>query len=173
LKSSTLKQGYNGAFARALKMLSYRSRSGFEITGDLREKGFSQEVIDRVIEDLQERGWLDDCELAHDIISYGQDRNKGWMRIYADLRRRGIERSLAEESLERYYDDDKAQESMRWLVRESLSTYSSPPCKTEIDAIIRRISRRGFSPPSVKGIVYDLSSDKGWQEVHAGLLDSG
>ena len=92
-------------------MLSYRSRSGFEIRGDLRKKGFSQEVINKVIEDLQERGWLDDRELAHDIISYGQDRNKGWMRIYADLRRRGIERSLAEESLERYYDVDKAREN--------------------------------------------------------------
>ena len=96
MKTSALKQGYNGAFTRALKMLSHRSRSRYEISADLREKGFSQEVINRVIEDLQDRGWLDDSELAHDIISYGQDRNKGWMRIYADLRRRGIERRIAE-----------------------------------------------------------------------------
>ena len=172
MKTSALKQGFDGAFARALKMLSYRSRSGYEITADLREKGFSQEVINRVIDDLMERGWLDDRELAHDIISYGQDKNKGWMRIYADLRRRGIERSLAEESLERYYDDDEARESLRWLVQENLSAYSSPPCKTEMDAIIRRISRQGFLPLAVKDKISDLSRDKGWEEIHAGLLDS-
>ena len=173
MKTSALKHGFDGALARALKMLSYRSRSGYEITADLRERGFSQEVINRVIEDLEERGWLDDRELAHNIISYGQDRNKGWMRIYADLRRRGVERKLAEESLERFYDDDKARESLRWLVRENLSVYSSPPCKTEMDAIIRRVSRQGFLPHAVKEIVYDLSRDKGWREVDAGLLDSG
>jgi SOS response regulatory protein OraA/RecX len=153
-------------------MLSYRSRSGHEITADLRGKGYSQEVISKVISDLQDRGWLDDNELAHDIISYGQDRKKGWMRIYADLRKRGIGRDLAEESLDRYYDEQKAKESLRWLVQENLATYSTPPCKKEIDTIIRRISRQGFLPLSVKGIVYDLSRDKGWQEVHTGLLDS-
>ena len=172
MKSSTLEQGYKGAFARALKMLSYRSRSRHEISADLGGKGFSQEVVNRVIEELQDRGWLNDSELAQDIISYGQDRNKGWMRIYADLRRRGIERRLAEESLERYYDNERARKTLLWLARESLSAYSSPPCKKEVDAIIRRISRQGFSPLSAKGVVYDLSRDKGWEEVPAGLLDS-
>jgi len=143
-------------------MLSYRSRSGLEIETDLEKRGFPAEIVNGVVNDLSEKGWLDDGRLAEEIISYGQDRNKGTTRIYADLRKRGISRQLAEESLERFYDEDKAMLSLRRLAEESLSGYSSSPSEIELNAMIRHISRRGFSHLSAREAIIEASRNRGW-----------
>ena len=107
-----------------------------------------------------ERGWLDDEELARSIVHGGQKANKGWPRIYGDLRRRGITRELAEESLRNHFDYRKERESARRLLRDELGASPPLPGDGDMERAVRRMARRGFSPSAIAGAVDDLARDE-------------
>lgn len=139
--------GYKQALDIALKMLSVRQRSEKEILERLRSKGFDSEIALEIMGDLQGKGLIDDLSLAQNIVVRGQESDKGLTRIYADIRKRGITRRTAEEALGDYYDPEKASESIDKLARESVDSLKGlPPDKKDIEALVRRLSRRGFPP---------------------------
>jgi SOS response regulatory protein OraA/RecX len=140
-------------------MLAYRSRSSSEIASDLREKGYTQDIVESVVADLLERDLLDDQALARDMVLLGQRADKGWAKILADLRKRGIGRNLAEESLQGYFDHDMERESVNRLARQCLSGCGSPPEETEVDRIARKICRKGFSPAMVISAIREMTRD--------------
>jgi regulatory protein len=162
------KQHYRAAHNRALKMLSYKSRSVFEITSDLEKKGFPHEIVGSVVDNLLEKGWLDDHAFARDIVQFGQKSNKGWARIYNDLRKRGIDRHQAEEALMDFYEPEAELEAIKRLANESLAPYTAFPDKSIIYKIMIRITRKGFSPSKVKCIIDDLT----WERYREGFLDT-
>lgn len=154
------KRQYERALKRALEMLSYRSRSHKEVAKDLEKREFEPEVIEEVLQQLHRYGYLDDLKLALNIIERCQEANKGWARIYSEMRRKGIDRETAEESLERHYDEDKAEDSLFFLVEESLSGFTDYPLESEVEAIARKLNRRGFPPSSTRNAVYRVVNDQ-------------
>jgi len=124
----------------------------------LREKGFGAEIVDDVIAELQDKGLLDDARLARDIIAGGQRASKSRSRIYADLRRRGIERENAEESLDDVFDPDREREAVARLMRRNLSRLPGSPSRDDIERISGRLFRRGFSASAIAGVIDDVSN---------------
>ena len=158
-KESTSNNYYSQALARALKRLAYKPRSSYEILFDFHKRGFPRDIAERVVKDLQEYGYLDDQAFSRGIISLGQRTNKGWSRIYADLRQRGINRALAEECLQCYYDVEKEGASIKSLVAEYLPAELNEYEKLDMDRTIKRISQRGFSSAAVKRILSGFTWD--------------
>ena len=141
-------------------MLAYRSRSLREIASDLAAKGFSAETIEEVTDELELKGLLDDEKLAQDIVLGGQKSDRGRSRIYADLRKRGIDRELAEESLEIHFDPEKECESAKYLVRRNLVSCRPPVSEDDIERAARRVSTRGFSPAAVASALHEIAGDE-------------
>jgi regulatory protein len=54
----------NKAYDRAVRFLSYRSRSEAEVTRYLRDKDYTEEVIEDTVNRLLEQGYLNDEEFA-------------------------------------------------------------------------------------------------------------
>jgi regulatory protein len=127
----------------------------------LRNKGFSLQVVEGVVEELEERGLLEDACLARDMVMNGQRANKSRSRIYADLRKRGIDRDIAEESLQSCFDPEKEREAATCLLQKSLYTSSSPPTEADIERAARRLSGRGFSPSAVLNALAGIKRDAG------------
>jgi SOS response regulatory protein OraA/RecX len=140
-------------------MLAMRPRSVLEVRSDLEKKGFSVPLVEKTVADLSDQGWLDDISLAKQIISTGQDMHRGWSRIYADLRRRGINRRLAEESLQESYDLAREEKSIRQIALKNGANCPSSSQDIDIDKLIRRISYRGFNPTTIKSKIADLTGD--------------
>jgi regulatory protein len=154
-----------------LKLIAYRSRSRYEIIEDLRGKGFSPHIADRAAAELSERGWLDDDKLARDTVIQCQRANKGWSRIYAELRKRGIERELAEDNLCEYFDTGKENEAARRLLQKNLAACGSPPSESDIERAARRLSSRGFSPSAVANALHEVLHGSVTREEQ-GFLDT-
>ena len=127
----------------------------------MRNKGFSLQVVEEVVEKLEEKGLLEDVCLAQDMVTGGQRANKSRSRIYADLRKRGIDRDIAEESLQSYFDPEKEREAAARLLHKSLYTSSSPPTEADIERAARRLSGRGFSPSAVSNALAGIKRDAG------------
>ena len=140
--------------------MASRPQSSLEITSDLSEKGFQADIVSQVIEELLQRGLLDDTTLARDIILLDQRMNRGRARIYADLRKRGIERSLAEESLDEFYDTETERKSIVHLLGHITSHGSPDLDESQLNKIARKVSGRGFPPGIVRDIMHKMTCDK-------------
>ncbi len=74
----------------ALRLLARREHSRLELDLKLRQRGVDRNVIDSVLDDFEERGWLSDERFAEVFVRQRMDAGYGPMRILADLQQRGI-----------------------------------------------------------------------------------
>ena len=108
-------------FDRALTMLAFRARSERELRRQLIQKGEAEEHVDAAIARLAASGLIDDAGYARQlarsrVLGPGHSRR----RLQAELFRKGVERSVADEAIAEVMED------------ESIDT----------DAIIERVARR-------------------------------
>jgi regulatory protein len=149
----------NRAREAALRLLRYRLRSQREVSQRLRRHGFSGEIIHEVITSLTHEGLLDDRRFALAWAEHRQSvSHAGPQRIRAELRAKGVSRSVVEESVVATFDANVEEETAaavadRWMRRLSGTTP---------DVRFRRLSavlhRRGFSPQTIVGILKRLAA---------------
>jgi regulatory protein len=87
------------AMNRALHALGYRARSKVELREKLLKVGYTRETVDAVVTRLEELGYLDDGEFARDLVR-SEARKYGPRRIYGNLRRAGVEETVAQKAVE-------------------------------------------------------------------------
>jgi regulatory protein len=92
------------ARAAALDALARRDYATEELRRKLLEKGYDATAVAPLLEALRAEKLLDDRRYAENFVCYHAMRGQGPLRIGADLRRRGLPKSLAEECLEAYPD---------------------------------------------------------------------
>ena len=108
-------------FDRALTMLAFRARSQLELRRQLIRKGEPEEHVDAAIARLAANGLIDDAGFARQLARsrvLGPGHSK--RRLQAELFRKGVDRSVADEANSEVLDD------------EAIDT----------DAIIERVARR-------------------------------
>ena len=132
-----------------------------EIQSDLSAKGFKNDTISQVINELLNRNLLDDEALARDVVLSGQRMNRGRSRIYADLRKRGLARNLAEESLAEFYSDEMERESIIHLIEKSKIIASPSLDESQLNKITRKISGKGFPPWLARDLLREMTCDEG------------
>ena len=85
--------------AAALRFLKIRPRSVAELREKLRLKGFSQEEIAVVIHGLIASGLLDDRAFTKSWINYRLARPFGFRRIIQELKLKGIDQEIIDQSM--------------------------------------------------------------------------
>ncbi|MBS3804348.1 MAG: regulatory protein RecX [Oleiphilaceae bacterium] len=78
------------ARAAALRLLARREHSRFELARKLRQRQLPNDIIDTVLDDYENEGWLSDERFAE---VYGRQRREagyGPVRIRNELQRRGV-----------------------------------------------------------------------------------
>ncbi|MFW5825483.1 MAG: regulatory protein RecX [Marinobacter sp.] len=74
----------------ALRLLARREHSRLELSLKLRQRGTSPQVIEQVLDDFEERGWLSDARFAEVFVRQRLASGYGPLKIQADLRQRGV-----------------------------------------------------------------------------------
>ena len=130
------------AFNYALRLISIRLRTKREISSRLRKKGYSQSVVDKVIERLEDSFLLNEEEFAREFVRSKLKRLWHPSLIERALKSRGIQ----EEVLERVIKDVDTKELIlraRERAEELVERYGKLD-----DKVKRRIYsyflRRGF-----------------------------
>lgn len=86
----------------ALRRLSSRSRTVWEMKKYLCEKGFPTEDIDVVIEDFVDYGYLDDCRYCQEYFTYAFSKGKAKRRVTRELIEKGVSQQVIQSALEQY-----------------------------------------------------------------------
>jgi regulatory protein len=100
------------AYQRAIQFLNYRPRTENEIRQNLLKHDVPETVLDNVVERLQRAGLLDDMRFANAWVENRADLHPRSKRALAyELKQRGIEQQLIQQSLEQFDDDQAAYQA--------------------------------------------------------------
>lgn len=152
----------------ALHLLSYRGRTESEMRRRLRRKGHDEERVEAVVGWLLDRGYLDDRAFARDFVAERlRRRPRGPFALVQELRKRGVDRGLAEAVVERVMEEEGVDERAvarsaagRWLrkqsesVREALGRQDrSDDGRSARRRLYAHLERKGFSRDAVRETV--------------------
>lgn len=131
---------------KALRLLSYRSRSVEELKKRLRERNFSERTVDRVIQDFLRVGLLDDKKFASSYVhSRMTQRPIGKRLLKRELLDKGIAHELAEEAVEEVYGVRSELEVATDLIQSRIRHYKGEEKKKAQKKLSDFLLRRGFN----------------------------
>ena len=93
----------------AIRYIGYRPRSEFEIRQRLRQRGFEDDYVEKVVADLKEQGLIDDTSFARFWKENREDFSprSRWL-TGVELQRKGIDRELVEQIVSEVDDNESA-----------------------------------------------------------------
>lgn len=142
----------------ALTLLEYRARTQKELEQRLAQKGYSEETIAKVIEQLKNIDLVNDERFTADWVANRiTNRPAGKSRMNWELRRKGIAPEIIEEALEQV-DEDKEFEMALDLAERKLGgkTIEGPESKRKMAGFLQR---RGFHWEIVSRVLNRLAPE--------------
>jgi regulatory protein len=139
---------------RAVKLLAAKPRSVAELRERLLEKEWTTaEAAEYAIAKLSEYGYLNDEQFA---LGYASARVRqkpvGRGRLARDLQMKKIDRELAEQTLEKVFDETSESELIDRAIEKRTRLRGRPTTRQETKSLFDHLLRRGFS--------YDLIINK-------------
>ncbi len=126
----------------AVRLLSRREHSAFEIHDKLLKRDFDEAEITQAISELQQGGWLSDERFAEAYIRMRQLKGFGPIRIAMELNERGVTESIVETYL--HTEDESWRQT---LEQQYLKKYKNKAIEdySEKAKRIRFLQYRGFA----------------------------
>ena len=131
----------------AMKLISLRKRSVFEIKKRLRKKKFEENIIEEVLQELKNYKYLNDEEFAEAYINDRINFNpRGRFLIKKELNEKGIAENIIERKIEELFSEEKETASAKKLAEKKLKTVSNKTNKIKINQKIRSyLQSKGYS----------------------------
>jgi regulatory protein len=146
-RSKTLNEEKADPWPAALRILTRRDYSRFELQKRLADKGFDTEKIDATIRRCLELGYLDDARYAKNRATslMRQGRAVG-NRILVDLKQRGVSAETAHRALDEARKECSEDQLLATLLEKRFPdfNYNSAPAK-ERRRVVHFLQRRGFA----------------------------
>lgn len=140
------------ALQLALRYLSYRPRSELELRNYLRQKGCEPQVSAAVIAKLRSLNYLDDLSFAQIWVrSRLESRGYGPTRVEQELRLKGIDTKVIQETMQQSLQQTSEQDSARKILTKRFGGASLQDAKAQRRAAAL-LQRRGFSSK----VIFDL-----------------
>lgn len=126
----------------ALRYLSTRDRTRFEVESHLLEKGFTPEEAAHVLAYLEENHIIDDDDYCERFVRYCIEKGRGPLRIRQDLANKGISPGMIQKVLEVHYGSDMEFESA--LSEAEKCIFENGDKEKQKARLARRLASRGF-----------------------------
>jgi regulatory protein len=135
------------------RLLKFRPRSVREAQLRLERAGYSPAVIEQVIREAEEQGWLDDEAFAklwiRDRLSI---KPKGRELLHRELKAKGIPDELIERAFAEIKLDEEAL--IRALIERQKERYLGLDQKARERRLYAFLRRRGFSPEMIRRVLH-------------------
>ena len=131
---------------QALRYLSYRDRSKWEVIQYLEKKEHSHLAIQQTLQYLENLDYIDDKRFA---LQWGQFKiNKkklGRNRLYLELLNKGIDREILDNILCTLYENNSEIQLATECARKKWETLKGIEVKKKKKRLFQHLKRRGFS----------------------------
>ena len=144
------------AYQAALRYIGYRQRTEAEVIKKLEKLDFDLEIINNVIGDLKEKGYVNDHEFAAQWIQIRSESKPSSKRfVQFELKRKGIPEDTITSALEMAPDD---QEQAIKLGKKYLNRFNGINDEDFRKKITGVLSRRAFSYSVIKDALTELQN---------------
>lgn len=147
---------YDNALSRCATLCARAEHSRFELMRKMRQWGANGTVIEKVIETLEDGGFIDEERFAHAFVN-DKYRFDGWGRIKIrySLRQQGIADNLIAEAMNEIDGEEYEEILSRLLKAKHRMVAGRDPYKQK-DALVRYAASRGFELSLVSRMVASL-----------------
>jgi regulatory protein len=131
----------------ALRLLARREHSRLELSLKLLQRKIDNSIIESVLNDYEERGWLDDNRFADVYARQRMDHGYGLLRVIAELQQRGVHQTP--ECLSEITENDWCQRAIDLRKKR----YGLADLSADWNERVRQarfLSRRGFTTSQVE-----------------------
>jgi regulatory protein len=131
-----------------------------ELEAKLRDKAFKDSVVRVVISDLVRLGYVDDRQFARQWAQ-GRVRLRGFgrRRIAQELKNKGIDREIIEQTFAELFNDDSEFETAKLTAQKKLATLKSVDRETRRRRLAGHLERKGFSFEIIRRVLRDGGQD--------------
>ncbi len=142
---------------KALKLLSSREHSRLELRQKLLRRDFNFSEIEPVLDELAERGFIDDERFAEEWIHSRKNSNpRGRFLIRAELKEKGVSSEIIEDKLNSMISRSEEVEMAVELARKWLRGKDRDQKNIE-NKLSRYLYRKGFSRDIIRDVTSHLS----------------
>ncbi len=141
----------------ALRLLTIKDRTTNELADRLRRKGFNEDVIDNVIAEMQDLGYVDDKKYAMHFAQLRATCNKfGPYRIRIELEKRGISKDMAEDTVMRIFQEGREEANALEVAKQWIARKGIDDREKALRRLYAYLARRGFAPDIVRKTIREV-----------------
>ncbi|MBW2410076.1 MAG: regulatory protein RecX [Deltaproteobacteria bacterium] len=145
------------AMNTAVRMLSRRDHTRFEIRQKLKQRGFGSEAIRAAIADCERLNYIDDERTARIYIGQLVRRGFGFRRIAIELKKKGLRGRRIEDVLEQQkVEIDECEIARRVLQKKIRSFERETDRQKRRDKLYRFLDYRGFNRSIIAELVREF-----------------
>lgn len=138
------------AYDSALNLIARRMRSRWELEEYLKRKDYDQEIIEKIINKLSEKSYVDDFKFASAWVRTRRLlKPTSKRRLTQELRQKRVDNEAIEKALEE--DEADEREVLRGLVARKAKRY---PDKIKF---MQYLARQGYNYDDIKSVLEELS----------------
>lgn len=154
LKKLLYEEEFSKAKNYIYRILARRMYTSKEIRRKLAERGYIDEIIQDVIATMERYGYVNDSFYAEEWVrSRMKSKPKGKIALRQELTRKGIDKSIVEETLSQAFDDSTESDMALDLARRKIGSYSKDDPAVAKRKLQGFLLRRGFSYGTVKDAI--------------------
>lgn len=145
--------------SKALTLLSYRQRSRAELYKRLNEKFQNETTIHQVLDELTQKGYLDDYQFAKMMMTHLIVQKKlGQRAVLNEMRTHQINPNALEEILEKILEEHSPKNTIEKIVEKRMQNKKSS--LKEKQKLINFLTRKGFFWDDIEPIIQKISWTK-------------
>ena len=147
---------YKTVFKRALRILARRDHAKNELKTKLASKTQDIEVVDKVLDKLEENGYLDDRAFAVKYLRYRSELGFGPKKIFSEMKNKGIDEQNIQESFDKF--DSSWVELAKHVFQKKFGGIKDVEKNPkDHEKKIRFLAHRGFSYNDIKVVLGEHS----------------
>lgn len=136
------------AWNTALRLLEAGDKSRRELMDRLARKRFKEEIIVKVLDRLEARGFLDDKIFAGRLADKLEGRSSSQRKMAFEMRRRGVPPELIQEELARLAPDEDERLYQAGLKQWKKLSRTAPEVRTK--RAFGALARQGFDSEAIR-----------------------
>jgi regulatory protein len=155
--STPAKRPDQQAMNTAVRILANRDHSKYELKQKLRQRGFTNKVIDTVIAECERFNYIDDLRTAHVYISQLKRKCFGKRYVRMALKKKRLSGNAIENILlENYPDTDETEKAGKLLEKKMEAFARETDQKKRREKMYRFLYARGFKTEIIVNLMRDL-----------------
>ena len=149
----------NQAIKFAIKLLSIRKRSVFEMRNRLKRKEFEGNIVDEVVEELIEYKYLNDEEFAEAYINDRINFNpRGSFLVKKELREKGVAENIVNEKIKELFPEEKEMELAKRAAEKKIGTLNKNLEKNKIyQKVGSYLQAKGYSGYIIREVLEEIT----------------